>query len=159
MGLVGKSLIVCLALVLGVAIPGWVGPVIAEEASVASRTLQPKLPTAKGDKCVADTDVMRRNHMNFLKHQRDDTVRDGVRTKQFSLKQCLTCHAVNGPDAKPVTADNPDHFCRVCHDYAAVRIDCFDCHASRPEAAAKSGRSLKRPLEMALTDYLKGVSQ
>jgi len=32
----------------------------------------------------------------------------------------------------PVTVDDPQHFCRTCHDYAAVRPDCFQCHASRP---------------------------
>jgi predicted CXXCH cytochrome family protein len=95
----------------------------------------PAIPMAKGANCVEDTDFMRRNHMDMLDHQRDETVHRGVRTKQYSLKECLNCHVVQGPDAKPVTSASPQHFCRSCHDYAAVSIDCFQCHASRPETA------------------------
>ena len=93
----------------------------------------PKPARGRGDKCVADTDWMRRNHMTALMHHRDKTVHEGIRTKRFSLKGCIDCHAVKGADGKPVTIASPKHFCRTCHDYAAVRIDCFDCHKSRPE--------------------------
>jgi hypothetical protein len=126
------------SLVLGLLSLGLTGPSAAEEASIVMRSLAPVIPEASGEQCVADTALMRRDHMKFLTHQRDETVRDGVRTERFSLKGCIDCHAVNGPDAKPVTAESPDHFCRVCHDYAAVRIDCFECHASRPQVARKS---------------------
>ena len=40
--------------------------------------------TAKGDKCVEPTDVMRRNHMEFILHQRDDTMRRGVRVADIA---------------------------------------------------------------------------
>jgi predicted CXXCH cytochrome family protein len=93
----------------------------------------PDIPKGRGEACVEDTDFMRRNHMSLLMHQRDDTMRKGIRSKQHSLKECLDCHAVEGADSIPVTVANPKHFCRSCHDYAAVRIDCFECHASRPE--------------------------
>ncbi|MFN3868905.1 MAG: cytochrome c3 family protein [Hyphomicrobiaceae bacterium] len=93
----------------------------------------PKPARGQGDACVAPTDWMRKNHMSVLKHQRDDTVHLGVRTKTFSLKGCIDCHAVAGADGKAVTVADPKHFCRTCHDYAAVRMDCFECHASRPE--------------------------
>ena len=93
----------------------------------------PDIPMGQGDACVEDTDFMRRNHMSLLQHQRDDTMRKGIRTTQHSLKECLDCHAVPGADSIPVTVDDPKHFCRSCHDYAAVKIDCFQCHASRPE--------------------------
>jgi predicted CXXCH cytochrome family protein len=92
----------------------------------------PVIPSGQGDSCVEDTAFMRRNHMNMLMHQRDETVNKGIRDKQFSLKECVSCHAVSGPDAVPITAASPKHFCRSCHDYAAVKIDCFECHASRP---------------------------
>lgn len=95
----------------------------------------PDIPRGQGENCVEDTDFMRRNHMEVLLHQRDDTVKDGIRTRRHSLKGCIDCHAVTGPDNMHVTVDSPDHFCRSCHDYAAVEIDCFDCHASRPERA------------------------
>ncbi len=97
----------------------------------------PSISRGQGEKCVADTDFMRRNHMNVLLHERDETVHDGVRGERFSLKECIACHAVPGPDSVPVTAASPKHFCRECHDYAAVTIDCFECHASRPEAGPK----------------------
>lgn len=101
----------------------------------------PQPAKGRGDKCVADTDWMRRNHMNVLKHQRDDTVHDGIRTTTFSLKGCIDCHAVKGTDGKAVAASDPKHFCRTCHDYVAVKLDCFECHASRPEAAVKTGEA------------------
>jgi len=96
---------------------------------------RPDIPEAiKGEQCVEETGFMRRNHMNLLSHQRDDTMRLGIRTKKHSLKNCFTCHVVNGNDGKPVTASDPRHFCRVCHDYAGVSVlmDCFQCHTSVP---------------------------
>ena len=94
---------------------------------------QPDIPKGQGEQCVEDSNLMRRNHMTMLKHQRDETMLKGVRSKQYSLKECVACHAVPGPDSTPVTVASPKHFCRSCHDYAAVKIDCFQCHASRPE--------------------------
>ena len=102
-------------------------------AVAANAGLLPEIPMGQGDSCVEDTDFMRRNHMDLLQHQRDETMKEGIRGKPYSLKECLSCHAVNGPDAIPVTVSSPQHFCRSCHDYAAVSIDCFQCHASRPE--------------------------
>lgn len=90
----------------------------------------PDVPMGKAERCVEDTAYMRRNHMELLKHQRDETVHRGVRTKKHSLKGCLGCHAVKGADDRPVRIASNKHFCNTCHQYAAVRIDCFDCHAS-----------------------------
>jgi len=104
-----------------------------ERVANTGRVPVPVIPMGQGDSCVEDTDFMRRNHMDLLQHQRDETVRDGIRTQQYSLKECIDCHVVSGEDAVPVTVTSPDHFCRSCHDYAAVKIDCFQCHASRPE--------------------------
>lgn len=105
----------------------------ADETSASSGVPMPVIPMGLGDSCVKDTDFMRRNHMDMLKHQRDETMLKGIRVEQYSLKECISCHAVNGPDSIPVTVASPQHFCRSCHDYAAVSIDCFQCHASRPE--------------------------
>ncbi len=90
----------------------------------------PHIPEAKAENCVEDTAYMRRNHMELLKHQRDDTMRHGVRTTKYSLKGCLKCHAVKGEDNLPVSITSPKHFCNSCHGYAAVHVDCFECHAS-----------------------------
>jgi len=92
----------------------------------------PAVAKAKGGQCVDSPESMRRNHMDMLKHQRDTTMRQGVRTPQFSLKGCLDCHAVAGADGKPVGTDNPQHFCRSCHSYAGVKPDCFECHNDKP---------------------------
>ncbi len=110
----------------------------ADERNATSGVPKPAIPMGMGDDCVEDIDFMRRNHMDMLKHQRDETMLKGVRTAQYSLKECIACHAVKGPDSTPVTAASPQHFCRSCHDYAAVSIDCFQCHASRPEAEEPS---------------------
>jgi NADPH-dependent glutamate synthase beta subunit-like oxidoreductase len=80
----------------------------------------------------------RRNHMKLLDHQRDETLREGIRGLRFSLKECVACHAVPGADGTPVAAGDSRHFCSACHLYTAVRIDCFECHASRPEAPAQA---------------------
>lgn len=101
--------------------------------------LRPDIPQAvKGEQCVEDTEFMRRNHMTLLMHQRDDTLRRGIRTKKHSLKNCLTCHVVKDDAGQAVKASDPRHFCRECHDYAAVKVDCWQCHVSTPSAARTS---------------------
>jgi len=92
----------------------------------------PEISRGQGDSCIRDTEFMRRNHMTMLLHQRNETVRKGIRGEPFSLKRCITCHAVKGADGLVVSIDSPRHFCRSCHDYAAVSIDCFQCHSSKP---------------------------
>jgi len=74
--------------------------------------------------------------MKLLKHRRDATMYEGVRGGKESLRACLDCHAVKGDDGKPVTIKSEKHFCRVCHDFAAVKVDCWDCHVSVPDKAA-----------------------
>ena len=108
-------------------------PAATEDADPAtSRVPLPDISRGKGESCVEDTDFMRRNHMDLLMHQRDDTVQQGIREKKHSLKECISCHTIAGPDSMALTVASPKHFCRSCHDYVAVKIDCFDCHASRP---------------------------
>ena len=66
----------------------------AENVSApAGRVPKPTLEQGKGDKCVEDTDFMRKNHMKLLLHQRDETVHKGIRTKKYSLQNCIECHA------------------------------------------------------------------
>jgi predicted CXXCH cytochrome family protein len=105
-------------------------------ASGASLTLAqlPVIPPArKGDQCVADTDVMRREHMSLLNHQRDETVIEGIRGKPFSLVDCVDCHAQQDASGNAIRIDAEGQFCESCHTYAAVKIDCFSCHAAKPE--------------------------
>jgi hypothetical protein len=102
-------------------------------AQDANGVPEPVIPAAKGDKCVADTAYMRRYHMKELMHQRDETVHQGIRTKRFSLKECIACHATTDDKGQAIPINAPGQFCYSCHEYAAVAIDCFQCHATRPE--------------------------
>lgn len=119
-----------LALLLVVVLPGGIAL-----ADTAPSTWLPKLPAAKGDKCVEPVEIMRRQHMDFLLHQRDRTVHEGIRTKKYRFVNCIGCHVL--PDAKGSYARHTDaaHFCTSCHRFSAVKIDCFQCHADRPPAA------------------------
>ena len=103
----------------------------------ASRVPKPVLAKAKGERCVEPVEFMRKNHMEVLMHHRDRTMHQGVRTTQHSLKGCVECHA--DPQTGSVASGNGD-FCQSCHAYAAVRIDCFECHATKPKAVAQGGR-------------------
>lgn len=108
----------------------------------------PKLERGKGEKCVEDTQFMRRNHMELLKHQRDDTLRKGIRTTKHSLKGCVECHA--GSQSGSV-ASNKDDFCMACHVYTGTRLDCWECHATKPGkqsafgAGATAGQAAASP--------------
>lgn len=107
------------------------------ESSSLGNVVLPRIVTPKDvQQCVEPTDVMRRNHMKFLLHQRDETVLDGIRTKKYSLTGCINCHAQTSDDGKIVRADDPEYFCTTCHEYTSVKIDCFECHSDRPAAAA-----------------------
>ncbi|MBF0160829.1 MAG: hypothetical protein HQL88_00945 [Magnetococcales bacterium] len=76
----------------------------------------PPLEVPEGRECVQPAEWMRRNHMDFLKHNRDMAVREGVRVKDDSLKNCSTCHK------------SREKFCDRCHAYVAVAPNCFECH-------------------------------
>ena len=99
----------------------------------------PVLSTGMGTRCVAPVDDMRRNHMTYLLHQRDETVRQGIRGKKFSLRKCVICHAT--PDSKAEGVPTVRPFCEECHAYAAVQIDCFSCHTAKPEKIVTGGLS------------------
>jgi hypothetical protein len=94
---------------------------------------KPAIEKGQGDKCVEETEFMRKNHMTLLKHQRDETVHNGIRTKQHSLNGCIECHA-SRKTGRVIGSD--ENFCQGCHSYAAVKLDCFECHASKPGSKA-----------------------
>ena len=109
--------------------------VAGSAAAVVEAAAGPALESARSGPCVEDPKVMRRSHMDFMKHDRDDTVRKGMRAIKHSLAACVDCHASRS-DGRVLGSDR--HFCQGCHAYAAVKVDCFDCHAStaRPAATA-----------------------
>lgn len=119
-------------------LPALLALTLSAPASAAGKEdgIGPNIPApVKGERCVEDTSVMRKDHMKFLKRHRDETLREGIRTKQYSLKECLECHV---PPREEVQASRSEgeHFCKNCHMYTGVRIDCFECHATRPEKSA-----------------------
>jgi len=110
--------------------------------------LGPVLPKAKmkaseKTECVEPVAEMRKNHMEFLKHKRDETMREGVRTKKHSLIECIDCHVTPNDKGEYARIGEDGHFCSSCHNYAAVNVDCFDCHSDLPENAAKNNPHLK----------------
>lgn len=70
--------------------------------------------------------------MDFILHQRDETMHRGIRTSKHSLKNCVNCHA----DPKTGSVLGKDGFCQSCHAYAAVTVDCFSCHTDKAETQA-----------------------
>ena len=105
----------------------------------------PTWPEPKGEKCVEPTDIMRREHMDFILHQRDETMHRGIRGAKHSLKDCIDCHAGYDDSGKPLPINQEGQFCESCHTYAAVSIDCFSCHRTTPaegESIPRSARTL-----------------
>lgn len=113
------------------------GVIASEDSAVL-----PIVPQGKGDQCVEPTDVMRREHMNFLLHQRDETVHLGVRKAKHSLVGCIDCHVQRNTQGVTIPVNAKGQFCETCHSFAAVRMDCFECHAAVP-ADSKSSAALR----------------
>jgi hypothetical protein len=110
------------------------GPVLADEA-----WKQGNSKAAGLEQCVEPTDWMRRNHMELIKHQRYKTVHQGVRIESKSLAGCVYCHVQYDAAAKPIAINSDGQFCDRCHDYAAVTLDCFQCHATVPTSETNYG--------------------
>jgi hypothetical protein len=132
-----------LACLLGI-VP--VGSVIAADETASSFgevvIPSPEKP-ANASACVEPVEVMRRDHMKFLMHQRDATVLNGDRETKYSLVGCMDCHNPTSVNEEIVRYENPKHFCAECHAYTSVKIDCFECHADR--GLARSEQSSLTP--------------
>ena len=121
--------------------------------------LGPVIPKATGVAHIEGNLFMRINHMKLMVHDRDMTVHEGDRQVKYSLKACVECHAVNGHDAQPVAVTSEKHFCRVCHDYAAVKIYCFECHNSKPQISSSALLKPEMPYSTEIAAYLKEATQ
>lgn len=97
--------------------------------------------------CVEPTEDMRKNHMEYILHQRDKTLREGVRTRQHSLEECINCHVPPQESGKVVRIDSKEHFCNSCHSYAAVTIDCFQCHRDTPMPKSSAFHPLGKAID------------
>jgi hypothetical protein len=108
--------------------------------SVFASDLSPvsHLDIGKGGQCVEpDHALMRKTHMNLLKHQRDETMRKGIRGQKYSIADCVECHA--SVKTNSVLGSN-EAFCQGCHVYAAVKLDCFECHSNKRKVTAEVGK-------------------
>ena len=107
---------------------------IATTAYAADKPQTPQLDVGKGGQCVEEPKLMRTIHMNLLKHQRDDTLRKGMRGQKHSLAECVECHASKKTNN---VLGSEEAFCQGCHTYTAVKLDCFECHTSKRKVAAE----------------------
>jgi hypothetical protein len=127
---------------LGVGPAAWAANAVdtgdAGDAGDSAGVPKPQLPRADATACVEPTQVMRRDHMKFLLHQRDRTVYKAERDSRHSLKGCVACHAQSDASGQALSVNADGQFCSECHTYSAVKIDCFECHASRPAGAVRS---------------------
>ncbi|MFQ6122474.1 MAG: sulfate reduction electron transfer complex DsrMKJOP subunit DsrJ [Dehalococcoidales bacterium] len=85
---------------------------------------EPEIVTEE-KQCIEATQYMRDKHMDLLDDWRKSVVREGIRTyvasdgREYNMSlsgTCMECHS------------NKAEFCDQCHDYAAVKPDCWDCH-------------------------------
>ena len=118
-------------LLAGLLLSGGVTAAEPESSSLGEVAIPQPAKPMLADACVEPVEVMRREHMNFLMHQRDATVIDGERGSKYSLTGCLDCHNPSASAQTAVRYPDPEHFCAGCHLYASVKIDCFECHADR----------------------------
>lgn len=119
-----RGLVLAIALVIGAS-----SALLAQERS----SLWPDVPAATGDPHPEGNEYWRRNHMELMRHDRDLTLRDGSRDIEASLIGCFDCHSTKQEDGTILTYESKGHFCRACHDFVAVKVDCFMCHRSTPE--------------------------
>jgi len=133
---------------------------VAFAGGAAAGGLMPTVPTATGNPHPEGNEYWRKHHMEMMMHQRDLVLREGDRNIEASIGQCFDCHAVKDEETGQfVTFEDPRHFCRVCHDYAAVTIDCFMCHRSTPNEDQTNRAMAKPEDEDSIAAYLARVAQ
>ena len=120
-------------------------PVLSNAGDLGPTPPKAKMNFSETSKCVKPIGEIRKNHMELLKHKRNLTLREGVRTKENSLVECIKCHVSANDKGEFARFGDDDYFCSSCHNFAAVTLDCFDCHSDLPEDAAKKLRSAKNP--------------
>jgi len=106
-------------------------------AGAEGRTPRPTIAVENPGSCIAPVAQMRREHPDMLRHQRDLTVRAGVRGARASLRGCIDCHANHG-NASVLGSD--ENFCQGCHRFVGVRLDCFECHTPAGAMRLAAGR-------------------
>lgn len=125
-----RSFIRACLLVIGIAIAGLTPAAAADFAKADYVT--PGSKAAGLENCVRETAFMRRNHMELIEHQRDLTVHQGIRNTTDSLAGCVGCHVGYDQQRQPLPVYTEGQFCRNCHEFAAVDMNCFGCHSGMP---------------------------
>ncbi|MDP1956557.1 MAG: hypothetical protein Q8J75_00075 [Rhodocyclaceae bacterium] len=105
---------------------------VASLAAHAAGVPKPVIKIENPGQCIAATEDMRVNHMNMLGHQRDRSLRQGIRGEKANLNGCINCHASKTTGS----VIGKDGFCESCHTYTAVKVDCWQCH--QPKAGYKA---------------------
>ena len=95
---------------------------------------QPEMPPGGEKQCVLPLEEIRDTHMQLINEWRDEVIRENKREtvtvggkvygKGLQLA-CLQCHT------------SKEKFCDSCHEYAAVKPYCWDCHIIPAQAASK----------------------
>jgi hypothetical protein len=134
--------LLCLLLIAVSPAPTFAADVAGSAAAKPARTPVPSISIENPGKCIAPADEMRRNHMEMLKHQRDRTMRQGIRGEKVTLNGCIECHAskTTGSVLGAKADGTGENFCQACHSYAAVKLDCFECH--QPKANFKAAATV-----------------
>lgn len=117
-----------------------VSPVLSaseSEGEAHGAISQTRSKAATAESCVRPVEEMRRDHMDLLKHKRDDTMHRGIRTTDASLAGCIDCHADRNESGEFVPVDAEGQFCQSCHADVAAKPDCFGCHRTTPETAGQ----------------------
>ena len=137
---VGFISVLCVATMVGLLFTSYLS------AQEHSRVPGPQFELPENAKqCIRPTDFMRRNHMHLLGHKRNATMRQGIRTQDASLRACVECHAKQDDAGKSIPVNAQGQFCSSCHEYAAVKLDCFECHRTTPENLPTSSSSNLHP--------------
>ena len=119
-------------------------PVISNAGDLGPVPPKAKMKANEKTECVEPISEIRKNHMEMIKHKRDEALREGVRTKTHSLTECINCHVTPKENGEFARIGDSEHFCSSCHNYAAVNVDCFDCHSDLPEGASNKLHSLNK---------------
>jgi len=93
-------------------------------AFAASNAPRPVIEIANPGECIAPAAQMRANHHTMISHARDRTSREGFRGEPASLMACVNCHASKTTGS----VLGKEGFCQSCHEYTAVKMNCWQCH-------------------------------
>ena len=63
---------------------------LSSTGAAVADVVTPEVPMGRGAQCVEPIEIMRRDHFEFIKHQRDQTVYHGIRGTRIVWPDVLT---------------------------------------------------------------------